>query len=584
MQLWRTFFQPSALLLTLALLPTFAVSVQAQRAIDKIRPALVRRMQAAAAVMRQEGAPRPLHRIIVGLKPSLTTLPSDSRPRIRALQEAVFNAPIQGTLKVRHRYQTLHGFSAEADGVAIGDLAKQDAVEAIYLMPVFRASAIESHPLTATDEVHRAGFTGKGITIAVIDDGIDHDHLVFGRLRDWPNAKILDGYDFADDDDDPRIDCNEQDHGTAVAGVAAGDGLSVTGTAPDATLVFLKVERSADCGQGIYRGDVVGALEWVLRHHLEYNIKVVSMSFGFGAFDNADICDTDPDIPRPYVEAIDQLDAAGITIFAASGNEGLCTQIEYPACMSKVISVGSVFDDDIDPQTYCISSATCEAGTAGSCGENRQVCSHDQPEADLVPCYVNSAGILDILAPADCARTASVQRGTTESCFRGTSFATPFAAGVAATLLEAIDGSLDPSIMKRMLTSTGVQVLDARNTLLKPRIHTYAALHALLDEVTPCPDCPRHTGNLTHPGTMVLPAPPFRSPAGLHQGWVLGTMGTDVNLYLLQKWFGVWQIVAGATSSTAIESIRFNGQAGEYVWAVQLHRGSGAYDFWFMQP
>ncbi|ETW95931.1 MAG: hypothetical protein ETSY1_28665 [Candidatus Entotheonella factor] len=308
------------------------------------------------------------------------------------------------------------------------------------------------------------------------------------------------------------------------------------------------------------------------------------MSFGLGAFDNAEVCDTAPDIPRPYSEAVDQLDAAGIAIFAASGNQGLCTQIEYPACMSKVMSVGSVFDASLEPQTYCISTSTCEAETTGNCSDGRQRCSHDQPEADMVPCYVNSAGILDILAPADCARTASVQRGTTEPCFRGTSFATPFMAGVAATLLEAVGGRLDPRIMRRILTSTGVQVLDARNALLKPRVNTYAALHALLDEVTPCPDCPRHTGELVRSGTMVLPVPPFRSPAGLHQGWVLGAMGTDVNLYLLQKGLGVWQIVAEATSLTAIESIRFNGQAGEYVWAVHLQRGSGTYDFWFRQP
>ncbi len=487
---------------------------------------------------------------------------------------------------MRYRYENLHGFSAEAEPIAIRGLAKYDAVDAIYLMPVFRASGFQSHPLTATDEVHLAGFTGRGITIAIIDDGIDHDHLVLGRLPDWPNAKIVAGHDFADDDDDPRIDCNEQDHGTAVAGVAAGEGLGVTGTAPDANLVFLKVERAQDCGSRVYAGDVVGALNWVLNHHLEYRIKVVSMSFGYGAFDSAAVCDTDtdPNLPRPYIEAIEQLDAAGITIFAASGNEGLCGHIEYPACMSKVISVGSVFDDDLDPQTYCISSATCDVGAASICGEGRQLCSHGQPEADMVPCYVNSADILDLLAPADCARTASVQRGTTESCFRGTSFATPFAAGVAANLLEAVGGNLAPGTMKRLLTSTGVQVLDARNALFKPRIATYAALHALLDEVTPCPDCPRLTGDLAVPGTMALPAPPFQSPAGLHQGWVLGAMDTDVNLYLLQKWFGTWQIVAAATSSTAIEAIRFDGQAGEYLWAIELRSGSGAYDFWFRQP
>ncbi len=255
-------------------LPSLAVSTSAQPTMtDKIRPALAIRLQATSLAKPPESASPQMHRIIVGLQTSPSILTSepqaDLRQRIRALQEMVLNAPIRGTFKMWHRYQHLHGFSAEADHAAILDLAKQDAVDAIYLMPVFRASAFQSHPLTATDEAHLAGFTGKGITIAIIDDGIDHDHFVFGRLPDWPNAKILAGYDFADDDNDPRIDCNEQDHGTAVAGAAAGDGLGVMGTAPDANLVFLKVERSEDCGSGVYLGDVVGALEWVLQHHLE---------------------------------------------------------------------------------------------------------------------------------------------------------------------------------------------------------------------------------------------------------------------------------------------------------------------------
>lgn len=593
----QALFRHGWIIIVFAVLMAFAAPVNAQDPVEgKIRPALLRRMQAAALAKRQKEAEPLTHRIMVSLKTSPATMQSDLghtlepvvRNRIRTLQETVLNTPIRGVLKVRHRYQNLHGFSAEADHTAIGDLAKQDAVEAIYLMPAFRPSSIASHPLTGTDETHRAGFTGQGITIAIIDDGIDHDHLVFGRLSDWPNAKILDGYDYADDDDDPRIDCAEQDHGTAVASVAAGDGLGVTGTAPDAKLVFLKVEQAEDCGSGIYRGDVVGALDWVLSHRLEYNIKVVSMSFGFGAFNSAAACDVDPDLP--YLEAINKLYEAGIVIFTAAGNEGLCTQIEYPACMTNVISVGAVFDGDIlqnpsnPPPRYCVSSAACEIGTTGDCRDGMKLCLQEQTDADMVPCYVNSAGILEILAPADCARTADVKIGTTNRCFRGTSAATSFAAGVAATLLEAIGGSLDPSTMRQVLASTGVQILDAKNALLKPRIDTYAALRALFDEVTPCPDCPRHTGVLALPGALVLSSDPFRSPAGLHQGWLLGAKDADVHLYLLQKWLGIWQIITSSTGPTALETVRYKGQAGDYVWAVQLQNGSGDYDFWFRQP
>ena len=59
--------------------------------------------------------------------------------------------------------------------------------------------------------------TGKGVTVAVIDTGIDYTQKVLGGGF-GPNFKVIAGHDFYDDDDDPM---DESGHGTSVAGVIA---------------------------------------------------------------------------------------------------------------------------------------------------------------------------------------------------------------------------------------------------------------------------------------------------------------------------------------------------------------------------
>lgn len=153
-------------------------------------------------------------------------------------------------------------------------------VEFIEMMPTMQKMDTQSHTLTRMDAVHAAGFTGKGVTIAIIDDGIDAAHPAFGGDSAWPNAKIIAGHDFADNDSDPRNDCVSQSHGTAVAGVAAGNGGGVLGTAPDANLVLLKIQSAQRCGSAVLDGDFIGALDWVISHREQYGIDILSLSLG----------------------------------------------------------------------------------------------------------------------------------------------------------------------------------------------------------------------------------------------------------------------------------------------------------------
>jgi subtilisin family serine protease len=347
--------------------------------------------------------------------------------------------------------------------------------------------------------------------------------------------------------------------------VAAGNGGGVTGTAPDATFVFLKVQHAAQCGQRSLGGDFVAAIDWAVTHQTQYNIKIISMSFGGGAYSSIAECDNDDPAFR---DAINAAHAAGISVFAAAGNEGQVGFLASPACLSNVISVGATYDADIGPAIF-------------------SNCADDFTDADLVTCYSNSAKFLNVLAPSHCAQTARAGGGIYH-CFGGTSSATPFSAGVAAALLEAASGNLNHDQMRQLLANTGVELLDAKSNLSTPRIDAQAALQALMGGELdgPCTACDHYAGTLSGPGAYeVQPNGRFYfSNAGMQQGWLEGPAGTDFDLSLYQWVAGEWVLVAQSLSDTSSEAISYSGSDGVYAWVVASYSGSGSYDFWLKQP
>ena len=142
---------------------------------------------------------------------------------------------------------------------------------------------------------------GTGTAIGIIDTGIDYMHPDLGGAK-FPNAKVVGGYDFADDDSNPM---DIQGHGTHVAGIAAADG-KVQGVAPKAKLYAYKVFR--DKGGGAADGDIIAALDRSVRDRC----TVVNLSLGT----SGGTADT------PENEAINNAVKAGVVVVAATGNSG----------------------------------------------------------------------------------------------------------------------------------------------------------------------------------------------------------------------------------------------------------------------
>jgi len=396
----------------------------------------------------------------------------DRAAAIAAAQDRVlgaFTAENNGLgLAVLTRYRTLFGFSAELNRGQVIALAKRDDVTYIEEMPVHEKLWPESHPLTDVDLAQDAGYDGTGAVIAIIDDGIDDQHPAF-------SGKLLGGYDFADFDSDPTIDCTAQNHGTAVAGVALGNGGGALGVASGAKFVFLKIQGSGICGSSSLDGDIVGAVDWVVANKSTYGIDIISMSLGGGLYSSESSCDGSSSM---YFKAMQNAVDAGITVIAASGNDGMCDAMSRPACFSNVVSVGAVYDENLGNIGWCVSSGSCASKVRyPSCWA-----AFEDAYADNVIVYSNSATFLDVAAPSTCATTA-LAGGGIEDCFGGTSSATPFTSGTAALVVQAAGkGVLSPAEVRDVLVGTGNAVTDPKNGRITPRVNANNAVAAVAGE------------------------------------------------------------------------------------------------------
>ncbi|MBD0290110.1 MAG: S8 family serine peptidase [Thermoleophilia bacterium] len=167
--------------------------------------------------------------------------------------------------------KTLNGFSAVVDARAQAELERRGEVAGVYPVRTVYPASIASRALTGPEfragagrrpEGGLPGFDGSGITIALLDSGVDLEHP-------YLNGRVLRGVDLVDRDgraiaerkpDDPT---RVESHGTRMAGILVGAGGPgrLGGIAPGARVLPLRVlgwERSADGTWALLgRGDVL---------------------------------------------------------------------------------------------------------------------------------------------------------------------------------------------------------------------------------------------------------------------------------------------------------------------------------------
>ena len=258
-------------------------------------------------------------------------------------------------IHIQKTFKYTFGFAATVTTEGLEELLSQPDVVSISEDIPLKAHTSQGLSLM-NSLTSRNTYDGSGIAIAVVDTGIDSSHPILGGSGTFPNTKVIGGYDLGDNDADPRPDINNGDaHGTACAGIAAGDtdatGDYIGGVAPGAKLYALKITEGD--GSTAYTSTLIAAWEWCVTHQYDdpnNPILVISTSFGGGRyFSTCD--DAVPDMTQAATNAV----SAGISIFVSSGNEGYCDSLAWPACVSNVNAVGAVYDSAFGYYYPCLS-------------------------------------------------------------------------------------------------------------------------------------------------------------------------------------------------------------------------------------
>jgi serine protease AprX len=188
------------------------------------------------------------------------------------------------------------------------------------------------------DGAWAAGVTGRGVTVALVDTGIDQTVPdLAGRVL--PVRDDLTGRNAPCLNLSGEPGCADSyGHGTFVAGIIAGDGASSggkwKGIAPQANLVSVKIagrDGSADVSQ------VLAAIQWVVSFSDRYGIKVLNLSLGTDSTQSYKV--------DPLNYAVERAWAAGITVVVAASNRGPApTTISKPGDDPFVVTVAALDD------------------------------------------------------------------------------------------------------------------------------------------------------------------------------------------------------------------------------------------------
>jgi subtilisin-like proprotein convertase family protein/subtilisin family serine protease len=422
-------------------------------------------------------------------------------------------------------FSTLPVVTLRVDRAGLDELAAQDGVVSVSEDVPVAPTLDESVPLIGGDKAIAAGRTGKGSAIAVIDTGVATNHpFLRGRVITEACFSPIDaaysatslcpdgtakqeGIGAANSASGACATLEGCDHGTHVAGIAAGDGTGVsgapaTGVAPDANIiafqVFSKFNTEKYCGSAAatpcvrsFTSAQIAALErvWELR---QGGTPIIAANLSLGSASYTTACTKDARLP-----AIDKLRGAGVATVVAAGNNGLETAVNAPACVPSAIAVGSTTDDD------------------------------------EVSSFSNRGPLLDVFAPGT-GIVSSVLSGYDSKS--GTSMAAPHVAGALAVLSQAYPGK-SVAELESLLKTTGTTITEAGVSI--PRIALGKAVGAADPDPEPEPGARPLPSKIINDTDHVVPdAGSVESPIKVSgfSGNAPGALQVSVNL--THQWLG----------------------------------------------
>ncbi|MEU8249894.1 S8 family serine peptidase [Nonomuraea sp. NPDC048916] len=438
-------------------------------------------------------------------------------------------------------------------------LAEDPRVTSIHRDRAYPPTLASSLKLIGADQAHAQGFTGAGQAVAVLDTGIDRDHPFFsGRIVAeacfsaveagvtslCPNGQTSQIGAGAADAATARClagEVNLCEHGTHVAGIAAGDGGVAPGAGIVAIQVFSRVDDESICGEPSCLLAYESSLRLAMEHVAGLSLPVAAVNLSLGGMPSEAACD-DSEEARAFKPAIDSLLAKGIATVVAAGNEYF-EGVSFPACISSAVAVGA--NDD----------------------------------GDEIADFSNRGALLDLFAPGVDVESSVPDNQT--AVHSGTSMATPHVAGALALLKAQSPQTPMPDLIEKLKTTGRPYAYRANDVdVITPRLDVLAALTG----ATPAPTISQTPAPAPYPEPDPEPEPQPEPQPGPSDGspspdpdpeptdpGTGGTQPTPIPLPTVTVTVTVTASPPAPVCTRAATGKRLTAKQ----WAVEIHRSSG---------
>lgn len=323
-----------------------------------------------------------------------------------------------------------NSYAAQVNEEELQELLQDPNVKSIKEDEIFHILLADTVPLINASIVHTrqngtTNLTGLGQSVCVIDTGVNATHpglagrIVAQKCFCAVSNAGSGGCCPGNVAENSTAATDDQGHGTHVTGIAAGNGSSITGVAPEASIVAVKV---ADSNGDALFSDITSAVNWCASNASRYNISVISISLGGGSYASA--CDSS------YTSLSSEIHTAwnnNVSVVVASGNSGYTTNMTAPACLNKTISVSST------------------------------------TKADAISSFSNRNYLTDLFAPGSSIVSTKYTGGNETRS--GTSMAAPHVSGVILLMQqykESVEGrNLTVSEVNTSLATNGTSINDS---------------------------------------------------------------------------------------------------------------------------
>ncbi|WP_234441259.1 proprotein convertase P-domain-containing protein [Streptomyces scabiei] len=420
-------------------------------------------------------------------------------------------------------FETLPLVTLQVTESGLDALAAEPGVVSVTEDTLSEPTLDASVPFIGGDQAVKAGQTGKGSAIAIIDTGVAVNHpflkgrvvaeACFSTIDPAYSATSLcpqgtaaeEGPGTADSEVGSCATITECEHGTHVAGIAAGDGTGITtapvsGVAPGADViaiqVFSKFDSSDYCGEGntpcvkSFASAQVKALEKVLQLQ-QAGTPVIAANLSLGGGQYSSPCASD--VRKPMIDALLE---AGVATVVAAGNNGFSNRVNSPACVSSAITVGS--------SDY-----------------------NDAPSD-----FSNRGALLDMYAPGH--EVVSSVRGDGYAAKSGTSMAAPHVAGALAVLRQAFP-TKPVTDLEELLKSSGTPIVD--DTVTTPRLDIGKALGGAEPTPPPEPEPKPRASHVSNYTAYAIPDPGIvQSPITISDVAGKASQALQVRVNLKHDW------------------------------------------------